>query len=162
MDKLGRTTLDGNSWCQWPQELLLNVLFYYQIFGKQKSNSWSREKSTFARGFQVDLWCQIIHQLEIKLPDHDPDDFILYPKLMKPQSTSCMVLSILNSDSPMWWQNCHQHHCRLPPSKPKSYLASLSNSHRPYPRLWALKKTNLNCLATHMIVTHKLRMWHKL
>jgi hypothetical protein len=32
---------------------------------------------TFIRGFQLDLWHRISHRLEIKLFNHDPDDF--YP-----------------------------------------------------------------------------------
>jgi hypothetical protein len=43
-----------------------------QIFEAEQSRA-------FIRGFQLDLWRQISRRLEIKLPNHDPDDF--YPLL---------------------------------------------------------------------------------
>jgi hypothetical protein len=36
---------------------------------------YTKQSRAFIRGFQLDLWCRISHRLEIKLPDHDPDDF---------------------------------------------------------------------------------------
>jgi hypothetical protein len=39
--------------------------------------SKAEQSQAFTRGFQPDLWHQISHRLEIKLPNHDPDDF--YP-----------------------------------------------------------------------------------
>jgi hypothetical protein len=57
---------------------------YYQMFYSITkfllNKNWiseAEQSQAFARGFQGDLWHQIIHQLEIKLPDHDPDNF--YP-----------------------------------------------------------------------------------
>jgi hypothetical protein len=37
--------------------------------------SEAEQSRAFIRGFQLDLWRRISHRLEIKLPDHDPDDF---------------------------------------------------------------------------------------
>jgi hypothetical protein len=37
--------------------------------------SEAEQSRAFIRGFQPDLWCRISCRLEIKLPDHDPDDF---------------------------------------------------------------------------------------
>jgi hypothetical protein len=37
--------------------------------------SEAEQSRAFIRGFQPDLWHRISHRLEIKLPDHDPDDF---------------------------------------------------------------------------------------
>jgi hypothetical protein len=37
--------------------------------------SEAEQSQAFIRGFQLDLWHQISHRLEIKLPDHDPDNF---------------------------------------------------------------------------------------
>jgi hypothetical protein len=37
--------------------------------------SEAEQSRAFIRGFQPDLWRRISHRLEIKLPDHDPDDF---------------------------------------------------------------------------------------
>jgi hypothetical protein len=37
--------------------------------------SEAEQGRAFIRGFQPDLWHRISHRLEIKLPDHDPDDF---------------------------------------------------------------------------------------
>jgi hypothetical protein len=39
--------------------------------------SEAEQSQAFTRGFQPDLWHHISHRLEIKLPNHDPDDF--YP-----------------------------------------------------------------------------------
>jgi hypothetical protein len=39
--------------------------------------SEAEQSRAFTRGFQLDLWCWISHRLEIKLPNHDPNDF--YP-----------------------------------------------------------------------------------
>jgi hypothetical protein len=36
--------------------------------------SEAEQSRAFIRGFQPDLWRRISHRLEIKLPDHDPDD----------------------------------------------------------------------------------------
>jgi hypothetical protein len=36
--------------------------------------SEAEQSRAFGRGFQVDLWHWIMHWLEIKLPDHDPDN----------------------------------------------------------------------------------------
>jgi hypothetical protein len=37
--------------------------------------SEAEQSRAFTRGFQLDLWRQISRRLEIKLPNHDPDDF---------------------------------------------------------------------------------------
>jgi hypothetical protein len=37
--------------------------------------SEAEQSRAFTRGFQPDLWHRISRRLEIKLPDHDPDDF---------------------------------------------------------------------------------------
>jgi hypothetical protein len=37
--------------------------------------SEAEQSRAFIRGFQPDLWRRISRRLEIKLPDHDPDDF---------------------------------------------------------------------------------------
>jgi hypothetical protein len=37
--------------------------------------SKAEQSRAFIRGFQPDLWRRISRRLEIKLPDHDPDDF---------------------------------------------------------------------------------------
>jgi hypothetical protein len=37
--------------------------------------SEAEQSRAFTRGFQPDLWRRISRRLEIKLPDHDPDDF---------------------------------------------------------------------------------------
>jgi hypothetical protein len=57
---------------------------YYQVFYTitqflltKNQISEAKQSQAFIRGFQLDLWCQISHRLEIKLPNHDPDDF--YP-----------------------------------------------------------------------------------
>jgi hypothetical protein len=39
--------------------------------------SEAEQSQAFIRGFQPDLWRRISHRLEIKLPNHDPDDFYL-------------------------------------------------------------------------------------
>jgi hypothetical protein len=39
--------------------------------------SEAEQSRAFIRGFQLDLWHRISHRLEIKLPNHDPDNF--YP-----------------------------------------------------------------------------------
>jgi hypothetical protein len=39
--------------------------------------SKAEQSQAFTRGFQLDLWHRISRRLEIKLPNHDPDDF--YP-----------------------------------------------------------------------------------
>jgi hypothetical protein len=57
---------------------------YYQVFYTitqflltKNHISEAEQSRAFIRGFQPDLWRRISHRLEIKLPDHDPDDF--YP-----------------------------------------------------------------------------------
>jgi hypothetical protein len=40
--------------------------------------SEAEQSRAFIRGFQPDLWRQISCRLEIKLPDHDPDDYSLF------------------------------------------------------------------------------------
>jgi hypothetical protein len=57
---------------------------YYQVFYTitqflltKNPISEAEQSRAFTRGFQPDLWCRISRRLEIKLPNHDPDDF--YP-----------------------------------------------------------------------------------
>jgi hypothetical protein len=57
---------------------------YYQLFYTitqflltKNHISKAEQSRAFPRGFQLDLWCQISRRLEIKVPNHDPDDF--YP-----------------------------------------------------------------------------------
>jgi hypothetical protein len=46
------------------------------LFTKNRISE-AEQSRVFVRGFQPDLWRRIIHRLDIKLPDHDPDNF--YP-----------------------------------------------------------------------------------
>jgi hypothetical protein len=55
---------------------------YYQVFytitqflSTKNRISEAEQSRAFIRGFQLDLWHRIPHRLEIKLPDHDPDNF---------------------------------------------------------------------------------------
>jgi hypothetical protein len=55
---------------------------YYQVFHTiiqflltKNCISEAEQSRAFTRGFQLDLWHQISRRLEIKLPDHDPDNF---------------------------------------------------------------------------------------
>jgi hypothetical protein len=57
---------------------------YYQVFytitqflPTKNCISEAEQSRAFTRGFQPDLWRRISRRLEIKLPNHDPDDF--YP-----------------------------------------------------------------------------------
>ncbi|KAF8230455.1 hypothetical protein L208DRAFT_1092687, partial [Tricholoma matsutake] len=36
--------------------------------------SEAEQSQAFVRGFQMDLWTRIVHRLEVKFPDHYPDD----------------------------------------------------------------------------------------
>jgi hypothetical protein len=45
--------------------------------------SEAEQSRVFIRGFQPDLWCRISHRLEIKLPNHDPNDFYPLLRLMR-------------------------------------------------------------------------------
>jgi hypothetical protein len=53
--------------------------------------SEAEQSRAFIRGFQLDLWRRISRRLEIKLPDHDPDDFIPFLKLTRLPSMFCTV-----------------------------------------------------------------------
>jgi hypothetical protein len=48
-----------------------------QILLTKNRISEAEQSQAFTRGFQPDLWCRISRRLEIKLPNHDPDNF--YP-----------------------------------------------------------------------------------
>jgi hypothetical protein len=55
---------------------------YYRVFDTitqflltKNRISEAEQSRAFIRGFQLDLWRRISRRLEIKLPDHDPDDF---------------------------------------------------------------------------------------
>jgi hypothetical protein len=51
---------------------------FYSITKFLLNKNWiskAEQSQAFARGFQADLWYRIMHWLEIKLPDHDPDNF---------------------------------------------------------------------------------------
>jgi hypothetical protein len=57
---------------------------YYRVFYTitkflltKNQISEAEQSWAFIRGFQPDLWCRISHKLEIRLPNHDPDNF--YP-----------------------------------------------------------------------------------
>jgi hypothetical protein len=61
-----------------------NLGNYYRVFYTitqflltKNRISEAEQSRAFTRGFQPDLWHRISHRLEIKLPNHDPDDF--YP-----------------------------------------------------------------------------------
>jgi hypothetical protein len=55
---------------------------YYQVFYTitqflltKNHISEAEQSRAFTRGFQPDLWCRISRRLEIKLPNHDPNNF---------------------------------------------------------------------------------------
>jgi hypothetical protein len=53
---------------------------FYTITKFLLTKNWiseAEQSQAFVRGFQPDLWHRISHRLEIKLPNHDPNDF--YP-----------------------------------------------------------------------------------
>jgi hypothetical protein len=61
---------------------------YYQVFYTitqflltKNQISEAEQSRAFIRGFQLDLWHQISCRLEIKLPNHDPDDFYKLTRL---------------------------------------------------------------------------------
>jgi hypothetical protein len=72
---------------------------YYQMFYSitkflltKNRISEAEQSRAFVRGFQPDLWHRIVHRLDIKLPNHDPDDFYPLSRLMKQQDMSYMGL----------------------------------------------------------------------
>jgi hypothetical protein len=56
-------------------EATTGILHYYPILLTKNCISEAEQSRAFIRGFQPDLWHRISCRLEIKLPDHDPDDF---------------------------------------------------------------------------------------
>jgi hypothetical protein len=78
MDKLVREQL-------WTRILDVSDLGnYYRVFYTitqflltKNCISKAEQSRAFTRRFQLDLWCRISRRLEIKLPNHDPDNF--YP-----------------------------------------------------------------------------------
>jgi hypothetical protein len=106
---------------------------FYTITQFLPTKNWiseSQQSWAFIRGFQLDLWCQISHRLEIKLPNHDPNDFYPLFEINKAakhvlHGTSQTAFYSLVSHQPHPQLNRHHH-----TSKWKIYQCYLSTWHR--------------------------------